>query len=257
LPTRTAYNRRVRGAFAAAAIGLMTAVVSGSLVIKAAQAPAGSRPPLVDRFLTADESSIVSYKAIRRLTASTRGGRMSATIEASTTLDPKDGFQYQILSEEGSPLIRRKVLIAALEAERQAVLSADARGSRLTPENYDFLGVSVASERLYRIEVRARRKHQMLIDGSLYVDGDSADLVRVEGELSKRPSFWTRRVRIVREYARIDGMHVPVAMRSTADVLIVGASSFAMTYRYTEINGHAVDGEKPLVDQITISEPES
>ena len=90
---------------------------------------------------------------------------------------------------------------------------------------------------------------------ALNVDGDSADLVRVEGELSKRPSFWTRRVRIVREYARIDGMHVPVAMRSTADVLIVGASSFAMTYRYTEINGHSVDGEKPVVDEVKISEP--
>src|SRR5262249_23613734 len=87
-------------------------------------------------------------------------------------------------------------------------------------------------------------KHQMLIDGSLYVDGDSADLVRVEGELSKRPSFWTRRVRIVREYARIDHVHVPVSMQSTADVLIVGASSFSMTYRYLEINGRPSRGMK-------------
>ena len=40
----------------------------------------------------------------------------------------------------------------------------------------------------------------MLIDGSLFLRSDSADLVRVEGELSQRPSFWTRKVRIVREY---------------------------------------------------------
>jgi hypothetical protein len=32
-------------------------------------------------------------------------------------------------------------------------------------------------------------------------------------------------------------------MRSTADVLIVGSSSFAMTYRYVEINGKQVPAE--------------
>jgi len=207
----------------------------------APQAPAAERPSIVDKFLSADAESLTSYKAVRRLTATTRGGRMRAMLEARTTLDPIEGFHYEILSEEGSALIRRKVLIAALDAEQEAFRSAEAKGARLTPENYEFVGVSVASTRLYKIDVRARRKHQMLIDGALFVDGDSADLVRMEGELSKRPSFWTRRVRIVREYGRVEGVHVPISMQSTADVLIVGASSFSMTYRYTEINGRPVE----------------
>jgi predicted kinase len=62
----------------------------------------------------------------------------------------------------------------------------------------------------------------------------------VHGCTVSAPSVWTRRVRIVREYARLEGVHVPVAMRSTADVLIVGASSFDMTYEYAEINGRMV-----------------
>jgi hypothetical protein len=227
----------MRTALAAASIALAVAAMHA-----APQAPA-ARPAIVQKFLTAEGDTLTSYKAIRRLTASTRGGRMRASIEARTTLEPASGFNYEIVSEEGSPLIRRKVLIAALEAERQAVLSAESRGARLTPENYDFVGVSVASERLYKIDVRARRKHQMLIDGALFVDGDSADLVRMEGELSKRPSIWTRRVRVVREYARIEGFHVPVSMQSIADVLIVGASNFSMTYKYLEINGRTVAPE--------------
>jgi hypothetical protein len=44
----------------------------------------------------------------------------------------------------------------------------------------------------------------------------------------------------VREYDRVDGVHVPISMKSTADVLIVGTSSFSMTYRYSEINGKSV-----------------
>jgi hypothetical protein len=47
-------------------------------------------------------------------------------------------------------------------------------------------------------------------------------------------------VRVVREYDRVGGVHVPVSMTSTADVLIVGASTFSMTYRYAEINGKQI-----------------
>ena len=198
---------------------------------------------LIERFLAPDREPLVRYRAFRRLSASTRGGRLQATVEAWTTLDPVKGFTYEIVSEEGSAVIRRRVLIAALEAERMAIGSADAGDAALTHANYEFLGISDARDDLTKVDVRPRRKHVMLIDGSLFLDTDSADLVRVEGELSRRPSFWTRRVRIVREYARLDGVHVPVSMRSTADVLIVGASSFTMTYRYEEINGRMVTGQ--------------
>ncbi len=95
------------------------------------------------------------------------------------------------------------------------------------------------------MDVRPKRKAVMLVNGALFIEADSADLVRIEGELSKRPSFWTRRVRVIREYERLEGVHVPVSMSSTADVLIVGASTFSMTYRYTEINGKPIPDSKP------------
>ena len=136
------------------------------------------------------------------------------------------------------------MLVAALEAEQEAHRAPDRGQSALTPANYEFLDISHEDGRLVKVDIRPRRKHVMLVEGSLFVDADSADLVRIEGELSKRPSFWTRRVRVVREYDRVEGVHVPVGMRSTADVLIVGSSSFAMTYRYVEINGKPVPADR-------------
>lgn len=47
-------------------------------------------------------------------------------------------------------------------------------------------------------------------------------------------------MRIERRYARIGGVRVPISMTSTADVLIVGQSTFAMTYCYEEVNGALV-----------------
>jgi hypothetical protein len=80
----------------------------------------------------------------------------------------------------------------------------------------------------------------MLIDGAMFLSPDEGDLVRVEGVLVRRPSFWTRRVSVVRRYARVAGVRAPVAMESTAQVLIVGAASFAMTYDYEMVNGALV-----------------
>jgi hypothetical protein len=137
------------------------------------------------------------------------------------------------------------VLVAALDAERDAVKATDRDQSALTPANYEFLGISPEDERLIKMDVRPKRKAVMLVNGALFIEAGSADLIRIEGELSKRPSFWTRRVRVVREYERLEGVHVPVSMSSTADVLIVGASTFSMTYRYSEINGRSVPDSKP------------
>jgi hypothetical protein len=221
----------------------MVAVTLGMGTVSARRIGQTEPPPgvsIVDRFLAPDNQPLVSYRAFRRLTASTRGGRLRATVEAWTTLDPVEGFAFEITKAEGSAVIRRRVLIAALEAEQDAVNSRDAARSSLTRTNYDFLGISGDRDHLMKVDVRPRRKHVMLIQGSLFIESESADLVRLEGELSQRPSFWTRRVRVVREYGRLEGIHVPVAMRSTADVLVVGASSFEMTYEYAEINGRIV-----------------
>jgi hypothetical protein len=69
--------------------------------------------------------------------------------------------------------------------------------------------------------------------------------VRVEGRLSKTPSFWTRRVEVVRHYRRIQGVRVAVAIESVESVLIAGRSTFKMTYNYETINGQSVGSPQP------------
>ena len=64
--------------------------------------------------------------------------------------------------------------------------------------------------------------------------------MRIEGRLSKPPSFWTRRVEIVRRYQRFAGVRMPVALESVASVLIAGRSTFRMSYEYETVNGQRV-----------------
>ena len=76
-----------------------------------------------------------------------------------------------------------------------------------------------------------------LIEGALYVKDADADLVRVEGRLSKNPSFWTKRVDVVRHYSRLHGIRVPVRVDSVAQMRLAGTATLLMTYEYEMING--------------------
>jgi len=195
----------------------------------------------VARFLEAGRPPLTAYRARRHLEASTRDGAFSAQLDAWTDLTSEGTFTFEIIQESGSDLVRRRVLRAALLEEQRSRTATQLAESALTLANYDFsLDDTKLEGQLVRIALAPRRKSRMLIQGAAFVTSDTADLVRVEGILSKRPSFWTRKVHITRRYARIDGVRVPVEMQSHADVLLVGDSSFSMTYEYTTINGRTV-----------------
>ena len=194
---------------------------------------------LVERFLAAGAPPLVTYRARRTLTASTRGGSMTASVDAWTSVDANGKFRYEITSERGSDLIRRRVLIAALEEERRAWDEHDTSGD-LIPANYIFHVDDERNGDYLRIRLEPRRKSSMLVDGLAFVTHDDLDIVRIEGELSKRPSFWTRRVEITRHYARVGGVRVPIEMHSSADVRMVGTSMFSMVYDYVAVNGKPV-----------------
>jgi hypothetical protein len=77
------------------------------------------------------------------------------------------------------------------------------------------------------------------VDGAVFLTRDT-DLVRVEGTLARSPSWWTRSVRVVRRYARICGVRVPVEMWSDADVRLAGHSTFSMSYVYEQVEDREV-----------------
>ena len=167
------------------------------------------RPAALERFLGPEQSPLTSYRALRRLSAATRGGRMAATIIAWTELDPARGFRYEIVSRSGSPAVQSRALIPALEMEARALAPGDGGRAALVRANYRFDDAISGEGGLVRVGITPNREAPMLLQGAMFLRPDTGDLVRVEGRLVKRPSFWTRRVDIVRHYARVAGVRVP------------------------------------------------
>ena len=219
-----------------------TLVLALVVLIHPLQAATAQSPivhPTVEKFLQSDQPPLVSYRARRLLEASTRGGKMSASLEAWTERDETGRFSFEVINSSGSAVIRQHVLMAALREEQRIDNERAGHESAISRLNYMF-DVTTEADPLLRIEIKPHRASTFLVNGAIFVTPDAGDLIRVQGRLSKRPSFWTRSVEITRRYERIHGVRVPVEMRSVADVRLVGASTFSMTYVYETINGERV-----------------
>jgi hypothetical protein len=160
------------------------------------------------------EPPLTQYRAYRRMHARNEHFGQEAWLEAWTELDER-GFRYTIVSESGSDYMRNKVLKGVLKREQELVAGGDCRRSELTPDNYEFQDVQQGDGERY-VTLKPKRKDVLLVDGRMVLSHDGSELLRVEGRLAKNPSFWTSLVNIIRHYARLDGVRVPVATESTA-----------------------------------------
>ncbi|HXI29349.1 MAG TPA: hypothetical protein VNG89_13015 [Vicinamibacterales bacterium] len=215
---------------------LMLRLFAALVVVSAGQTAVS---PL-QRFLARGEEPPVEYRALRRLEAHNPKFNQSAWMTAWTEYDHAGGFRFTIVDEGGSGYIRSKVLRAALEGEQKIWANHEPQHASFTHDNYTFDAGEPAPDGLASVAVKPRRKDVLLVEGSIFVQPGDGDLARIEGRLSKTPSFWTRRVDVVRRYERVAGVRVPTSIESVAHVLIAGRSTFKMTYEYETINGKHV-----------------
>jgi hypothetical protein len=233
----------IRGTAVLLAFGCLAGMTSQGLV--GAPAPASPASPsenvAVERFLSEIEKPPVGYQARRRLEASSEKLKESAWMEVITSFHPTAGFSYSVVAQGGSDRIRRRVLQAVLETERENSTDEAWRKTNLSRANYEFDFGGYAGDGMLKMQLTPRRRDSRLVMGSALLTATSGNLVRVEGRLSKSPSLWVKWVNISRTYAPIAGAMMPVAIESTADVRIAGMSTFSMTYDYAMVDGQAVN----------------
>lgn len=196
--------------------------------------PAGSAPA---DFLSIDDPPLEQYRALRRMHALSEKMKHEGWLDAWTEFDSA-GFRYQIVAERGSDTVRNRVLKTLLKREQELIANGDFGRGELTPDNYAF-GQETAADGVRYVPITPKRKDVMLVDGRMVLSSEG-ELLRVEGLLAKNPSFWTTQVHVVRKYARVDGVRVPVSTESLAKVRFAGLSRLNVSYEYETINHRLV-----------------
>jgi hypothetical protein len=189
------------------------------------------------RLAAAVDAPLTQYRAFRRMHAKSDKFNQEGWVDAWTELD-RGQFRYTIVSERGSDTIRNKVLKAVLRREQELVLEGSDKAA-LTEDNYVFGDADEGVGERY-VPLKPKRKDVVLVDGRMVLSPDGKDLLRVEGRLAKNPSFWTSLVNIIRHFAKVDGVRVPVATETVAKVKFAGQSRLDVVYEYESINGQRV-----------------
>jgi hypothetical protein len=191
----------------------LACAISCVLAVVAWPATAGDSIPfaptaedVVRRMVEMDKlraSALRGYVSERRYIAGNEKFAKHAEVAVRESFVPPDQKDLKIVSEAGSPVIRRKVIDKLIEAELDAVSQDNGDQTHIAPQNYTFrlTGMEeVDGSSCFVLEVIPRIAKKHLMRGQIWVDANDFAIVRMEGSPAKNPSIWTHKVRFVRRY---------------------------------------------------------
>jgi hypothetical protein len=233
-PARRRLNMSCRGPRGAIGFTLLFLGTTTIISLAATETPDSSSGA---RIVPQEDEQLTQYRALRRMHAVSERFNQEGWLEAWTEFSDR-GFRYEIVSECGSDYVRNKVLRPILKREQELVADGPDRGA-LTEDNYVFIEQDEPGGARY-VLMKPKRKDVLLVDGRMVLSADGSEILRIEGRLSKNPSFWTSLVNVIRRFAKVDGVRVPVSTESTANVKFAGQSRLDVSYDYESINGRRV-----------------
>jgi hypothetical protein len=157
------------------------------------------------------ETPVRQYRALRRMHAANEKFNQEGWLECWTEFDER-GFRYEIVAERGSDYIRDKVLKTLLRREQELISGGNAGRAEINEENYLFAEGGDAQDLQTgerTVILKPKRKDMLLVD-------------------------------VVREFARVDGVRVPIATDTVARLKFAGTSRLDVRYHYETINGRPV-----------------
>jgi hypothetical protein len=163
-----------------------------------------------------------------------------AEMTVKTTYKRETGKSYQILSESGSALIRSLVLHAILDNERHVNEPGVREGAWITTANYQMQvkpgGIQKVDGRdCVALSLTPRRKEPYLLIGTLWVNAQNGEIVRIEGKGSKSSSVFSGETEMMRQYVDMDGFGEATHARAESDSFLFGQTVVTVDYRDYQI----------------------
>jgi G:T-mismatch repair DNA endonuclease (very short patch repair protein) len=173
------------------------------------------------------------YSALRHYSVEYRGfsTKIEARMDVEVSYDAASGKKFSIVSQSGSKVLREKVLMRAVESEKEA--SQEKASTALTEANYRFHlagSESLVGRPAYILDVEPVTASKFLYRGKIWVDAVDFAVAKMETEPAKNPSFWISRTLIHSTSAKVDRFWLPSQLRSETKVRIGGTAILTIDY---------------------------
>jgi outer membrane lipoprotein-sorting protein len=178
-------------------------------------------------------ADLSGYTGTRRYRFENKRFNKRAEMTVRMACNSSGSKTFEVVSEDGSSVVRNRILRKMLEAETEASQSGEKQQTRMIPQNYSFrlTGTeSVNGRENYVLEVTPRTKNKFLIRGRIWVDAEDFAISRVEGTPAQNPSFWIRSVEVTQRYQRVGRFWLPAANDSRAEARIFGTTEVSIEY---------------------------
>jgi hypothetical protein len=144
-------------------------------------------------------------------------------------------LEYQVLELSGDSMVNHELIARYLYADKRATELSTA-STAITPANYTFRyvgSVQLHDDLTYVFRIIPHKKKQGLINGILWLDGDTGIAVRLSGYLVKNPSIFLKRVNVTRESCLRDGIVEARITHLLLDTRVVGSARLVVVERPT------------------------
>jgi hypothetical protein len=213
---------------------LLSLIAATSTVAQETSLPTANE--VVAQMLARDaqrQHSLKGYEGMRRYTLVNEHMGKRAEMLVRVRGDRDGTKHFEVVNETGWKAAQKHVLHKMLESEAETSLPEERVKTRLSPDNYEFQTIEKETQddrTVYAIDVAPKRQEKTLFRGRIWVDAEDYALVRVDGNPSKNPSFWTKSVHFVQAYQKSGPFWFPVTTESVTDARLFGTTDLTIEY---------------------------
>ena len=160
--------------------------------------------------------------------------RPDAETMVQTVYKKGQGKEYTVTSRNGSSLLQKYLIDRVLREEADVSKAGHRDAILVTSANYDMAferAESLLERSCLVLKLTPKRKSPYLIDGLAWVDAANYHLVRVDGKLSAKPSFFAGTPIIRRDYQELQGFAVATRSRSESSSMLLGSTVLSIEYQ--------------------------
>jgi hypothetical protein len=159
----------------------------------------------------------------------------AAEMTIRTTYSRETGKSYQILSEDGSHILRSAVFSPLLDNEKRINQPGNVEASWLISANYEMQlqtggPQQVNGRACYALAIHPRQKAPNLIEGSIWVDARDYSIVKIEGRGSTSASWVTAPSQVMRFYEPVNGFAMATHAKAVTESDLLGPTTITIDY---------------------------
>jgi hypothetical protein len=154
-------------------------------------------------------------------------------LERTYTAQPKT-LAFSNAHFTGDGFVKTNVITRLLQSEVDHVERANPEDTAVNFKNYKFYYKGMENRDGHDVHVfqlKPRHKTPGLFKGRLYLDVHTASLRRMEGTLTKTPSFFIKSLEFTQQFEDIDGFNFPTTLHSSAKARIIGRAVVDIVHR--------------------------